>query len=60
MPIFTLTFCAIILVIYSLDNFIIIPKTETGLEAADAARIKEIVIEETGVTADKIKIVETT
>ena len=29
MPIFTLTFCAIILVIYILDNFIIIPKTET-------------------------------
>lgn len=29
MPIFTLTFCAIILVIYLLDNFIIIPKTET-------------------------------
>ena len=29
MPIFTLTFCAIILVIYLLDNFIIISKTET-------------------------------
>ena len=29
MPIFTITFCAIILVIYILDNFIIIPKTET-------------------------------
>ena len=39
---------------------VIIPKTEAGLESADTARIKEIVIEETGVTADKIKIVETT
>lgn len=29
MPIFTLTFCALILVIYILDNFIVIPKTET-------------------------------
>lgn len=29
MPIFTLTFCAIILVIYILDNFIVIPKAET-------------------------------
>lgn len=29
MPIFTITFCAIILVIYLLDNFIVIPKTET-------------------------------
>lgn len=29
MPIFTLTFCAIILVIYLFDNFIIIQKTET-------------------------------
>ena len=29
MPIFTITFCAIILVIYLLDNFLIIPKTET-------------------------------
>ena len=29
MPIFTITFCAIILVIYILDNFILIPKTET-------------------------------
>ena len=29
MPIFTLTFCAIIVLIYILDNFIIIPKTET-------------------------------
>ncbi len=29
MPIFTITFCAIILVIYLLDNFILIPKTET-------------------------------
>ena len=28
MPIFTITFCAIILVIYLLDNFIVIPKTE--------------------------------
>ncbi len=27
MPIFTFTFCAIILVIYILDNFIVIPKT---------------------------------
>lgn len=27
MPLFTLTFCAIILIIYILDNFIIIPKT---------------------------------
>ena len=29
MPIFTITFCTIILVIYLLDNFLIIPKTET-------------------------------
>lgn len=29
MPIFTITFCAIILVIYILDNFILIPKTGT-------------------------------
>lgn len=29
MPLFTLAFCAIILIIYILDNFIIIPKTET-------------------------------
>lgn len=29
MPIFTITFCAIILVIYILDNFLIIPKTAT-------------------------------
>lgn len=29
MPIFTLTFCAIIILIYILDNFILIPKTET-------------------------------
>ena len=29
MPIFTITFCAIILVIYILDNFIVIPKAET-------------------------------
>ena len=29
MPIFTLTFCALILVIYILDNFIVIPKKET-------------------------------
>ena len=29
MPIFTITFCAIIFVIFILDNFIIIPKTES-------------------------------
>ena len=29
MPIFTITFCAIIFVIYILDNFILIPKAET-------------------------------
>ncbi len=29
MPIFTITFCALIFVIFILDNFIIIPKTET-------------------------------
>ncbi len=29
MPVFTITFCAIILVIYILDNFFVIPKTET-------------------------------
>ena len=29
MPLFTLAFCAIILIIYILDNFIIIPKSET-------------------------------
>ena len=28
-PIFTITFCAIILIIYILDNFLIIPATET-------------------------------
>ena len=39
---------------------VIVPRTEAGLQNADVARIKEIVIEETGVTADKIKIVETT
>ncbi len=39
---------------------VIISKTENGLTDADAARIKEIVIEETGVTADKIKIIENT
>ncbi len=29
MPIFTITFCVIIFIIYILDNFIVIPKTET-------------------------------
>ena len=29
MPIFTITFCAIIFVIFILDNFIVIPKTAT-------------------------------
>ena len=29
MPIFTITFCALIFVIFILDNFIVIPKTET-------------------------------
>lgn len=29
MPIFTITFCSIIIFVYLLDNFIIIPKTET-------------------------------
>ena len=29
MPVFTLLFCAIIILIYILDNFIVIPKTET-------------------------------
>lgn len=29
MPIFTTTFCLIILIVFALDNFIIIPKTET-------------------------------
>lgn len=29
MPVFTITFCTIIFVIFILDNFIIIPKTET-------------------------------
>lgn len=29
MPVFTITFCAVIFVIYILDNFIIIPKTAT-------------------------------
>ena len=29
MPVFTITFCTIIFVIYLLDNFFIIPKTET-------------------------------
>ena len=28
-PIFTISFCAIILIIYILDNFLLIPKTET-------------------------------
>ena len=39
---------------------VIISKTESGLTDADAARIKEIVIDETGVTADRIKIIENT
>ena len=39
---------------------VIIPRTEAGLKDQDVARIKEIVVEETGFTADKIKIVETT
>lgn len=29
MPIFTITFCSVIFIIYILDNFMIIPKTET-------------------------------
>ena len=29
MPVFTLTFCAVIILIYILDNFIIIPEAET-------------------------------
>ncbi len=29
MPIFTITFCVIIFIIYILDNFLVIPKTET-------------------------------
>ena len=29
MPVFTLSFCAIIVLIYILDNFIVIPRTET-------------------------------
>ncbi len=29
MPVFTITFCAIIILIYILDNFIVIPKTAT-------------------------------
>ena len=29
MPVFTLSFCAIIVIIFILDNFIVIPKTET-------------------------------
>ncbi len=29
MPVFTITFCAIIVIIYILDNFLIIPKTTT-------------------------------
>ncbi len=29
MPIFTITFCALIFIIFILDNFIIVPKTET-------------------------------
>ena len=29
MPLFTISFCAIIILIYILDNFILIPKTET-------------------------------
>lgn len=29
MPVFTITFCSIIFIIFILDNFIIIPKTET-------------------------------
>ena len=29
MPIFTITFCALIFIIFILDNFILIPKTET-------------------------------
>lgn len=29
MPIFTISFCAVIILVYILDNFILIPKTAT-------------------------------
>lgn len=37
---------------------VIISKTDNGLKDADVAKIKDIVIDEAGVTADKIKIIE--
>ncbi|MEA5040773.1 MAG: SpoIIIAH-like family protein [Clostridiaceae bacterium] len=39
---------------------VIVAKPENGLSDADVAKIKDIVIDEAGVTADKIKIIETT
>ncbi len=43
------------------DNSIsvVVPQTEAGLTEADTARILEIVMEQTGMTADQVTIVET-
>jgi stage III sporulation protein AH len=37
---------------------VVISKTEEGLQSADIAKVTDIVLEETGLTADKIKIME--
>jgi len=48
-------------VVFINDNGVnvIIRETGAGVSDADVARIKEIVIEETSVTSDKVKIIET-
>ena len=47
-------------VVFINDNGVkvIIPKQPNGLQSQDTAKIKDIVISETGVTADKINIIE--
>ena len=37
---------------------VVISKTDNGLENSDIAKVTDIVMEETGLTADKIKIME--
>ena len=37
---------------------VIVAKTETGLESADVARIRDIVLGETGAAADSIRVIE--
>ena len=37
---------------------VVISKTDSGLENSDIAKVTDIVMEETGLTADKIKIME--